>query len=108
MSVDHLFDVRNAFFLGHYQQCIHEAQKLIAKTDEDRLAKDVFMYRSYIAQGKASVVLSEIPERPSSKSLKAVRQLAEYQIQLTGIVLRTKCRRRFLKALSPTMTCPAL
>ncbi|KJH52352.1 coatomer epsilon subunit [Dictyocaulus viviparus] len=37
------------------------------------------MYRAYIAQGKASVVLSEIPERTDNPSLKAVRRLAEYQ-----------------------------
>ncbi|KAK6051415.1 coatomer epsilon subunit [Cooperia oncophora] len=79
MSVDRLFDVKNAFFLGHYQQCILEAQKLITKVDEEKTAKDVFMYRSYIAQGKASVVLSEVPERTDNPSLKAIRRLAEYQ-----------------------------
>lgn len=79
MSVDRLFDVKNAFFLGHYQQCILEAQKLITKVEEEKLAKDIYTYRSYIAQGKASVVLSEIPERTASPSLKSVRRLAEYQ-----------------------------
>ncbi|RCN49196.1 DNA/RNA non-specific endonuclease [Ancylostoma caninum] len=79
MSVDRLFDIKNAFFLGHYQQCILEAQKLITKVEEEKLAKDVFTYRSYIAQGKASVVLSEISERTDNPSLKAVRRLAEYQ-----------------------------
>ncbi|EYC24279.1 hypothetical protein Y032_0014g2416 [Ancylostoma ceylanicum] len=79
MSVDRLFDIKNAFFLGHYQQCILEAQKLITKVEEEKLAKDVFTYRSYIAQGKATVVLSEISERTDNPSLKAVRRLAEYQ-----------------------------
>ncbi|VDO71641.1 unnamed protein product, partial [Haemonchus placei] len=79
MSVDRLFDVKNAFFLGHYQQCILEAQKFVTKVEEEKTAKDVYMYRSYIALGKASVVLGEIPERTNNPSLKAVRRLAEYQ-----------------------------
>ncbi|KHJ85875.1 DNA/RNA non-specific endonuclease, partial [Oesophagostomum dentatum] len=54
-------------------------KKLITKVEEEKLAKDVFTYRSYIAQGKASVVLSEISERTDNPSLKAVRRLAEYQ-----------------------------
>ncbi|XGW06828.1 hypothetical protein V3C99_016837 [Haemonchus contortus] len=79
MSVDRLFDVKNAFFLGHYQQCILEAQKFVTKVEEEKTAKDVYMYRSYIALGKASVVLGEIPERTNNPSLRAVRRLAEYQ-----------------------------
>ncbi|KAE9417412.1 hypothetical protein Angca_008515 [Angiostrongylus cantonensis] len=61
-GVDRLFDVKNLFFLGQYQQCILEAQKLNTKVEEEKIAKEVFMYRSYIAQGKASLVLNEISE----------------------------------------------
>lgn len=78
-GVDRLFDVKNLFFLGQYQQCILEAQKLNTKVEEEKIAKEVFMYRSYIAQSKASLVLNEISERTDNPSLKAVRRLAEYQ-----------------------------
>lgn len=78
-GIDRLFDIKNLFYLGQYQQCILEAQKLNTKFEDEKTAKDVFMYRAYIAQGKASLVLSEIPERADNPSLKAVRRLAEYQ-----------------------------
>ncbi len=42
---DPLFEVRNAFYLGAYQQCIEKAQNLRLKGEDERLAKDVFMYR---------------------------------------------------------------
>ena len=73
-EVDVLFEVRNAFFLGNYQYCITEAQKIkvllsqftMVSNFADCLAhactlmqrpsaseaveRDVLMYRAYIAQ----------------------------------------------------------
>ncbi|RWS17222.1 coatomer subunit epsilon-like protein [Dinothrombium tinctorium] len=72
-SGDNLFEMRNAFFIGNYQQCINEALKI--KTAS--LEKDILMYRAYIALKKYGVVLDEINER-KGKELLFVRLLADY------------------------------
>ncbi|VDN40231.1 unnamed protein product [Gongylonema pulchrum] len=48
------------------------------KNEADKLLKDVFMYRAYIAQNKPSLVLSEIDQQTAPAPLKALRYFADY------------------------------
>ena len=49
-QVDELFDVKSAFYVGAYQQCIKNCQT--ARLSDPALAveKDGYMYRAYLAQ----------------------------------------------------------
>lgn len=76
-QVDELFDVKAAFYIGAFQQCIKNCQT--ARLSDPALAveKDGFMYRSYLAQGKYAVIMDEI--KPSApRSLQHLRTLAGY------------------------------
>ncbi|XP_045469315.1 coatomer subunit epsilon [Harmonia axyridis] len=77
-EVDELFDVKNYFYIGNFQQCINEAQKLHKPSSpEIAIMRDVFTYRSYLAQKKYLVVLDEI--KPNSpEEIKPLKLLAEY------------------------------
>jgi len=76
-DVDVLIDVKNAYFMGNFQQSINENQKLRGLTPELSLERDVFLYRAYIAQKKFGVVMDEITAS-SPPELKAIRILAEF------------------------------
>uniref|UniRef100_A0A0N5A8M3 Coatomer subunit epsilon n=1 Tax=Syphacia muris TaxID=451379 RepID=A0A0N5A8M3_9BILA len=77
-DVDLLFEVKNNFYLGAYQNCINEAQNVHLKSDEEKIERDVYLYRAYIANNKPSLAFSEIDENTDSPALKAVRMFAKY------------------------------
>ncbi|KAL1454206.1 hypothetical protein WDU94_010483 [Cyamophila willieti] len=73
-DVDELFDVRNSYYLGNYQQCIKEGQRLKTTDPKVLLEKDFYVWRSYLAQKKYKVVLEEkLPEE-----LSCIKIFAEY------------------------------
>ncbi|XP_067929240.1 coatomer subunit epsilon-like [Watersipora subatra] len=76
-DVDELFEVKNAYYTGNFQQCINEAQKAKPSGDDGRTQRDVFMYRAYIGQRKYGVVLDEI-RASADEALLAVKLLADY------------------------------
>ncbi|KAJ8977580.1 hypothetical protein NQ317_008413 [Molorchus minor] len=76
--VDELFEIKNYFYIGNYQQCINEAQKLRKPSSpEVAVQRDIFTYRSYMAQNKFLVVLDEI-SLTSPEEIQPLKMLAEY------------------------------
>eukprot|EP00026_Physarum_polycephalum_P013820 Phypoly_transcript_14266.p1 GENE.Phypoly_transcript_14266~~Phypoly_transcript_14266.p1 ORF type:complete len:294 (+),score=45.28 Phypoly_transcript_14266:101-982(+) len=76
-DTDILFDVRNNFLLGNYQGCINEANNVSARSERDKVERDTYVYRSYIAQGNYQIVIDEV-EANAHPSLQAIKLLATY------------------------------
>ncbi|KAL0821309.1 hypothetical protein ABMA28_005903 [Loxostege sticticalis] len=75
-DVDELFDVKNSFYVGNYQQAINEALSINGSTPLIALQKDAFLYRSYIAQGNHRIVLQEL--KNADPMLQPLKSLVEY------------------------------
>lgn len=76
-DADVLFDVRNQFLLGNYQGCINEATNVHPRSDKDKVERDTYMYRSYIAQGNYQMVQDEV-QATAAPSLQAIKLMATY------------------------------
>ncbi|KPI97090.1 Coatomer subunit epsilon [Papilio xuthus] len=75
-DVDELFDVKNAFYIGNYQQAINEAQNVTPSTPLVALQRDAFLYRSYIAQGNFRIVMQEL--KTADPMLQPLKTLVDY------------------------------
>ncbi|CAK1542020.1 unnamed protein product [Leptosia nina] len=75
-EVDELFDVKNAFYVGNYQQAINEAQNVNPSSPLIALQRDAFLYRSYIAQGNFRIVLQEL--KTADPMLQPLKTLVDY------------------------------
>ncbi|GBG30378.1 Coatomer subunit epsilon [Hondaea fermentalgiana] len=82
MELDELFSVRNLFWLGSYDAAIEEAQQLQAKTDREKIDRDVYVFRSYIAKGEGAKVIDAVGDQGSaSTDVLAVKLLASFVTQ---------------------------
>ncbi|PNH09840.1 Coatomer subunit epsilon-1, partial [Tetrabaena socialis] len=74
---DPLFNVRNSFYLGAFNNVINEAADLDHLSDQETIERDCFVYRSYIALGSYELVITEIRDSAAT-GLLAVKLLAQY------------------------------
>ncbi|KAI4368045.1 hypothetical protein MLD38_016654 [Melastoma candidum] len=74
---DHLFAMRNNFYLGLYQAAINCADSLPTLSPEESLEKESLVFRSYIALGSYPLVINEIDDSAAT-ALQAVKLLAMY------------------------------
>ncbi|KAG1371087.1 Coatomer subunit epsilon-1 [Cocos nucifera] len=73
---DHLFNLRNSFYLGAYQDAINKSD-IPNLSPDDAVERDSIVYRSYIALGSYQLVISEI-DSSAPTALQAVKLLALY------------------------------
>ncbi|XP_043702283.1 coatomer subunit epsilon-1-like [Telopea speciosissima] len=75
-SPDHLFSLRNNFYLGAYQAAINNSD-LPNLSSEDAVERDCLVYRSYISLGSYQLVINEI-DSSAPTPLQAIKLLALY------------------------------
>ncbi|KAH8494796.1 hypothetical protein Peur_060546 [Populus x canadensis] len=73
---DHLFNLRNNFYLGAYQAAINTSD-LPNLSPDDAVERDSLVYRSYIALASYQLVIHEIDDAAATP-LQAVKLLALY------------------------------
>ncbi|RDX64201.1 Coatomer subunit epsilon-1 [Mucuna pruriens] len=73
---DHLFNLRNNFYLGAYQAAINSSN-VTNLSQDDAVERDSLVHRCYIALGQLQFVISEIHESAPTP-LQAVKLLALY------------------------------
>ena len=76
-AADDLYSLRNAFWVGNYEEALQEAAAIKAKTPAVTLERDIFLHRSHIGLKDYKRVLSGIPDS-APPALLAVRLLALY------------------------------
>ncbi|XP_030471323.1 coatomer subunit epsilon-1 [Syzygium oleosum] len=74
---DHLFIMRNNFYLGAYQAAINCSDSLPPLSPDESLERDCLVFRSYVALGSYQLVINEI-DASAATPLQAVKLLALY------------------------------
>jgi coatomer protein complex subunit epsilon len=74
---DQLFTLRNLYWVGNFQGAINESNTLTKLHPTLQTEKLEYLYRSYVALGQNSIVMSEVRDSEDTPaSLRAVRLLA--------------------------------
>uniref|UniRef100_A0A2P2LJQ4 Coatomer subunit epsilon n=2 Tax=Rhizophora mucronata TaxID=61149 RepID=A0A2P2LJQ4_RHIMU len=73
---DHLFNLRNNFYIGAFQSAINSSD-IRNLSEEDAVERDCIVHRSYIALGSYQLVINEIDDSAPTP-LQAVKLLALY------------------------------
>jgi len=72
-----VFELETYFLLGNYQASINVGNNIKCNSDEEKLARDLIVYRAHVEQGDYGLVMDEIG-RDVPLSLMAVKVLAAY------------------------------
>lgn len=82
------FEVENALYVGNYAVAVNKGASLSVTSTEDKLQRDVFIYKAQIGMEEYDLVLSEI-KSDAPDELKMVRLLAQYlsNVESRGSVL---------------------
>ncbi|CAJ0950209.1 unnamed protein product, partial [Mesorhabditis belari] len=78
MAEDCFHDVRLHFYLGNYQQCINDAQRLSVKSEGGKRIRDYWIYRSMAAQKKYNVILANFEGQAAHGLIQPLLRLAEF------------------------------
>jgi hypothetical protein len=62
-------------YTGNLQGCISKGESLTVNEEAQRVERDVFVYRAFILQNRAQIVVDEIPADSPHTALQAVRLL---------------------------------
>eukprot|EP00164_Ancoracysta_twista_P000576 GFYU01000761.1.p1 GENE.GFYU01000761.1~~GFYU01000761.1.p1 ORF type:complete len:294 (-),score=81.16 GFYU01000761.1:115-996(-) len=95
MDIDDLFSVRNNFYLGCYQMAINEGMNITLSNENLQVERDVFVYRSYIAQGNYAMVLDEVADSAATP-LQAVKLFASYMASEDNRVIAVETLKAWL------------
>ena len=78
-AADELYSLKNAFWLGNYEEAIGEARALRLKSEPLKVERDAYVFRSHIGLGNYTEVLDEVKEGPAVPvAHQAIRLLAQY------------------------------
>eukprot|EP00297_Palpitomonas_bilix_P012913 CAMPEP_0113872960 /NCGR_PEP_ID=MMETSP0780_2-20120614/3506_1 /TAXON_ID=652834 /ORGANISM="Palpitomonas bilix" /LENGTH=299 /DNA_ID=CAMNT_0000858555 /DNA_START=152 /DNA_END=1051 /DNA_ORIENTATION=- /assembly_acc=CAM_ASM_000599 len=82
-GADPLFQLKTNFYVGNYQAAINHGNSAKVSSEHEKIERDVFIYRSYIAMKNYTVVMDEISD-DAHPSLLAVKLYASYKFSDDG------------------------